>query len=713
MSLFACFLILSTVTGQTVSLENASLRAEWDARGAMVSLCDKAAGREWLEPGEAQGYRLHLTDATELVTLSGAESVSVRKEAGEVVIEARHAKPLGLTVTCRFRLEDDSPNLLGRIAVAAAAPCRIAEAWFPLVALRAPFSGSGEEDQVLLPYCDGCVARNPLKTRLERECSYPGAASMQMIAAFDPAAGLLLASRDNQAHTKTFWVSGRKKKLEMGINHRLEQTPRQQWQLGYDVVLAGLGAGPITWETAADRYAEWARRQPWCRQTTAQRVAAGDIPKWIVEPSLLFTFSLRGKTASDEVGNRLPLVVEQVDAWRRMAGAPITYLVISWEKHDTWVTPDYFPPYGGTEAFTAMTRALHARGDRTMVFLSGLNWTLRKELPKSDRPPVLIDDQPAFNQRGRRWAISDADGQALLIGKHDAGVGEHAIICPATPLAREILLGSSLECQSLGIDCVQADQIVGGGTKACFHPQHGHAPGGGNWCSEALRRIYAEIRKGGKRRNPDFAFSMEEPGEFYIPVLDIYHARDAHQGRWPRSGAGVLGVPLFTHVYHDYLPGYGSEGCYVSPSPSRTTMYQLAMNLVCAKTPAVALWGRWLEPDKVDPAQQRLLRAHLDLWRGPAGEFLVYGRRVTAPPLDVPSIDMTFTEKDGKTRRPLAIPSVLDSLWRLPDGRQAALYVSIANAPVTFTAAGERLTLQPGQAECRISKPKSGTRISP
>ena len=151
MSLFACFLILSTVTGQTVSLENASLRAEWDARGAMVSLCDKAAGREWLEPGEAQGYRLHLTDATELVTLSAAESVSVRKEAGEVVIEARHAKPLGLTVTCRFRLEDDSPNLLGRIAVAAAAPCRIAEAWFPLVALRAPFSGSGEEDQVLLP----------------------------------------------------------------------------------------------------------------------------------------------------------------------------------------------------------------------------------------------------------------------------------------------------------------------------------------------------------------------------------------------------------------------------------------------------------------------------------------------------------------------------------------------------------------------------------
>lgn len=210
--------------------------------------------------------------------------------------------------------------------------------------------------------------------------------------------------------------------------------------------------------------------------------------------------------------------------------------------------------------------------------------------------------------------------------------------------------------------------------------------------------MFSEIRKEGKAGDPNFAFSIEEPSEFYLPILDTYHARDLHQGRWPRSGAGVLGVPLFTHVYHDYRPGYGSEGCYVSEKPSRLALYQMGMNLVCGKVPAVAIWGRWCDPEKLDSPQRRLLRAHLDLWRGPAGEFLNFGQRVAAPDLDVPPLEMTFTEKDGKTRRPLAVPAVLHSAWKLAEGRAGTIFACVHDKPVEFRFGQEKLVLDPGEA---------------
>ncbi len=712
MTAVAGLLMLWTVAGATpagkvVSVENDALRAEWDIQqGTLVSLQDKPSGREWLDPvSQAPLYSISLVDQKEKLSSTDASKTTVRQEDGVVVVECTHDEPAGFTVTCRFQQDKDSSCLLGRIAVRSPEPCRIAEVCFPVVRLRAPFSESGQQDAVLLPYCDGYLVRDPVKNRFDRRLSYPGAASMQMMAAFDDAAGVYLAARDSKARTKRFHAKSTGKAVELSVDHLLPQVPVTEWEPGYAMALAGLqpsaGLKQITWEAAADMYRQWAVQQPWCQQTMAQRVAAGDIPKWLAEPNLILTFSLRGQMPDKSLGNRLPLLVDQADRWSKLVGAPVTCLIMSWEKLDSWTTPDYFPPYGGEEEFVEATRELHARGHRTMVFLSGLHWTLQKETTGNNRPSVHVDQRDEFDRRGRASAISNVRGEAEISGKPDRGIGVSANICPTTALAREILVGSSNECQRLGIDCVQADQIVGGGMPLCYHPKHDHPPGGGTWLSEALYSVFADMRKQGKAADPDFAFAIEEPGEFYLPLLDTYHARDLHQGRWPRSGAGVLGVPLFTHVYHDYLAGYGSEGCYMSSRPSRLPMCQLGANLVCGKVPSVALWGRWLDPEEIDPPQRRLLRNHIELWRGPAGEFLNYGRRVASPALDVPLMEMTFTEKDGKTRRPLTLPSVFHSVWTLPDGRRGTVFACIHTEPVEFTFGGEKLNLEPGEAVFR------------
>ncbi|MCX7008068.1 MAG: DUF6259 domain-containing protein [Kiritimatiellaeota bacterium] len=711
--LLTMWLAGASMAGQTVSLENKLLCATWEtAHGTLVSLKDKSTDREWLDPAiTTPTYMIQFVGEKTPISSASATTIRTRHQDGSVIIESTHEKPAPFTVTCTFRLGKDSSLVLGRIALQAASPCALAEVRFPLVTLRLPFGGDGKADRILWPECDGTMLHNPSLNRPDRQFRYPGVASMQMMAAFDPAAGLYLTAQDHTAHTKTFSTRRSGKGLELSIAHVLPQTPVSQWELGYEVALAGLrpstGLTNITWEAAADLYREWALRQPWCRQTMAQRVAAGNIPKWITEPTLIFTYGLRGLLQDGKVGNRLPLVVDQADRWRKVVGAPITSLIMSWEKLDAWVTPDYFPPFGGEREFATMTSELHARGQHTMVYLSGLHWTLHKDLAGPGRERVLIDQEADFNRRGRASAISDAKGEALISGTPDKGIGRIATLCPSTLLAREILTDTSRRCQQLGIDCVQVDQIVGGGMKDCYHPQHAHPPGGGTWCSQALYRLFDDIRKAGKARNPDFAFSIEEPGEFYLPLLDTYHARDLHQGRWPRSGAGVQGVPLFTHVYHDYLAGYGSEGCYVAEKPSQLTLYQIGMNLVCGKMPSVALWGRWCEADKVLVVQQRLLKAHLDLWRGAAGAFLNYGQRVASPELDVPALELTFTEKDGKTKRTLAVPSVLQGTWRLADGRTGTLFACIADKPITFTLGVTTLTLQPGEAIFRENKGKA------
>lgn len=666
-----------------VTLESDTTRVAFDStrRGGVVSLFDKATGRDFVarRPTPPLLYELRFDNAPSL-TEADASEATVRRDGNAVVICCRHN---GATVECRFAVSE--ALILGRIAVRNDTGQALTGVRFPALA----WPKKMENDFLVLPRNDGCLLQSPGNVGWLPSCVYPGSASLQFLAHYDNAAGLYVAAYDSRGFTKSFGVEKRGEDLRLALWHLPPFMPRGEWRTDYDVAI---GTFRGDWQTAADLYKRWAVRQPWCRRTLAQRVADGDVPRWLVEPSLFYTYSLRGAS-----GSRLARVSEQAAAWREMLGAPTTMMLMSWEKLGPWVTPDYFPPFGGEAAFRSVTRSLRDNGHRSLVFLSGLKWTLRKQ---GGCEAGFLDQTEPFEQRGAASAICATNGLPQRWGKPDEGVGEYAQICAATPLAREILFGAALQCQQLGIDCVQADQIVGGGLPPCYSTAHGHPPGGGNWCATALYKLFEEIRREGKKRDSNFAWSMEEPGEFFIPVLDTYHARDYAQGRWPRDGAGVIGVPLFTHVYHEYLHGYGGDSCSVSTEPSLTALYQQAMNLVCGKAPGVAVWGRDFDPRATETAQLRLLRGHVELWRGPAQEFLVFGQRVATPPLAVPTVRHRFFVRPGQPPRELGLPAVLHSAWKLPDGRRGTVFVCAAHEAVEFEWGQVRVKLQPG--ECRF-----------
>ena len=85
---------------------------------------------------------------------------------------------------------------------------------------------------------------------------------------------------------------------------------------------------------------------------------------------------------------------------------------------------------------------------------------------------------------------------------------------------------------------IQIDQVVGGGVPPCFQESHGHP-----WAGlDRMTRAFAEILRQahGLTYAKGAALSLEEPGEFFIPYMDIVHAREYMEGSLAqgRQGSG-------------------------------------------------------------------------------------------------------------------------------------------------------------------------------
>ncbi len=691
--------------GSVLSLETDTTRMSFDSarNGAIVSLVDKARGQEFVEAkGGPLLYELQLFDQSNPmgapIRLSEADAldVTVTKEGQSVVVKVPRHKNSPIGVECRFRTEPGSSLIYARISVDNQSDAPLSGVQFPALSCPRQLGDTAEDDFLLLPRCDGSLVHSPTKENEKAVpmSQYPGIASMQVMALYDKTAGIYLATYDGEAYTKSFGF-GNQETLRPVIQHIPPALAHAEWKTEYDTVLATFHGD---WQTAADLYKSWAVHQSWCQQTLKKRVESGEIPKWLTEPSLFYSYRLRGKIGKEWVPNRMSQLVPLADAWHELLGSPVTMNPMSWEKRGSWVGPDYFPPLGGEAEFMKTMAELHAKGNHTLIFLSGLRWMLQRQAGEEAGTPVDVDQTAEFNQRGAASAVCTPDGKPQIWSPKVGVVRwQHAEICPITKVAREVLLDPALKCQRLGIDCVQADQLVGGWSPICYSSNHGHAAGGGNWAAKAVYSLLADIRREGKQRDSHFALSIEEPCEFFIPVLDTYHARDYAQGIWPQNETTIC-VPLFTYVYHEFMLGYGGESPQVSAQQNPLAMYQLGMNVVCGKIPAATVWVEDFDPHSTDPTQLRILRDHLDLWGGSAHEFLVFGERIAEEPLEVRTVPIKIFQGSDTPRRELKFPAVLHSTWRLPDGRTGTVATCIDSEPASFQLYGKTITLQPGEA---------------
>ena len=251
-------------------------------------------------------------------------------------------------------------------------------------------------------------------------------------------------------------------------------------------------------------------------------------------------------------------------------------------------------------------------------------------------------------------------------------------ICCGTDYAYEMLSGLVAECQRLGLSAVQADQIVGGGQPACYSTKHKHPPGPGRYQYENFHKIFSRILEEGRQRDPDFAWSLEEPGELYIQDFNFYHARDCVVLRGYPPNPGYRGIPLFTYLYHEYALGYGGDmapAVFSQDGPDYYSVYasygilKQGINLICGKFPAMGFLGtdsfKGLYADDLWPPFQTAMKGVAAIMRSRALKYLMTGRMLHPLELQVPRKARTFWYGG---RRHMDFPSVLDSVYEAPDG---------------------------------------------
>lgn len=585
-------------------------------------------------------------------------------------IELRaYFRAYGLTV--RQRLELKRGYATGSFSMG----FKLTEPGYRLGVARLPGLGllldAGPEATVLLPIADGALLRQPIenmKNGEKRTLNYPGMASIQLLAAYDKRGGLLAFTADGRGDFKMLVMERFGKQLVLTFENVLYHLNPPDLSLPYTVEIGAFEGG---WERAADVYKLWAVKQSWCRTLLKDRKS----PSVMGETRFTLGVNLREGGKNEKAINRIPEIPSLIKGWSAGLMMPMNAMLLSWEKHGPWIAPDYFPPYGGEAAFKSMVDSLHGQNHQSMAFLSGFNVTLDKTIrPGSPAFKMPLLDEKALDAS----AIAGADGKPLWQGRPNEATGRLATLCPSTAAARKGVAGAFRKLSGYGIDRIQIDQVVGGGTPPCFSPKHGHPVVGGHSMFTSTASLLDSLAG----LDPSVVISLEGPGELFIPHVHQFHARDYMENAWPRDGAGISGVSLFNYIYHEYSLGYGGDTAPIARKGEdpAIAIFAQAMNLINGRSPAAAVWMKIIPFGEVHDAQKRFMQDAASIWKGPAGVFLRQGELL---PLDHQSFPVLNLKADAVGKSfDIQTSKLFGRAFRLADGRTAVAYVNITGEPL-------------------------------
>lgn len=695
---------------ERIVLQNEGIFIGFAGSGAVTQLVDKRNGRNYIASLPPYGrplFRLFLSEADGERILPGElELDSLLAESREVDLDQRNGTltwrfaridGLPLDVECQVRILAEQPFSEWTIRVNNATGLAVREIEYPVMHVVYQLGDSAHDDRILVPKHDGHLVGNPDLAPWEGDGilrdnmrylypgegrSVPSGMSAQLIAYYDHDGGLYLATHDDRGRPKRLGPTVVRKDgrtcYDFSPAHLFPEIPGESVETEYRTVI-GFFAGD--WQSAADIYKQWAVKAPWCVRTISER---DDIPDWVKKGAFFFNFRLRHQTDGERFLERVP---EYLANWRRTLNIPLVAMMCGWEKVGEWTGPDYFPPFGGDDRFRNMCDDMKRIGIRPFPFgLSGLKLAIRKKIPRSVSQPELAVDYDArrkYENEYRVHAATNQDGEVILESRLNSWDGLHAYACPATEQARKQLYGASMTLvRDYGAQVSQADQLFNGATTECYDVSHGHPPGRGVWQVDAIRGIYRDIRQDGKQADADFVLSQEWQSELFLQNLDIYHCRNYDQPR------GLMGVPLFAYLYHEYLPSYGGDwNSFLSDNTNG--VYAHAANFVNGNMPAgcpqsMFEMTRNVEPEEADDLILSMAVNTSSLFaRFP--EFLIMGKMLNTPPLQVEGENIRFVGVVfGFAKGELTVPSVLHRAWQAPDGRVAYAMANVTRQPRTF-----------------------------
>ena len=420
------------------------------------------------------------------------------------------------------------------------------------------------------------------------------------------------------------------------------------------------------WFAAAEIYRRWAWVQPWAKAAFARpQREMRNIAIW---------FWNRGSEEN---------AVLPVERFQQLTGLPVALDWYWWHKipYDVGY-PFFWPPREGAEAFSAAVRRLVAKGIFVQPYTNGVSWD-------------QVD--PTWETEGTFDSIVEKNGTKRGHQYNVYMPSALAVMCGYAPHFHARMRELMKNLRGSGLPGVYMDQVGGCTVRACWSPDHPHAPGGGTVITDGYRKLFSDI----KADNPGFCISTEYTPEAYLDIVDsaINLWQNGERFGMPAQPEAET-VPAFMAVYHGAMAVYGSYAVIDGIPPWDPTWPDRD------RWPNEKPWEE-LYPDQyvlefargvamgMQPMVHQLRMSHFDDPRY-AGNFkftvdtakfyhanldFLYDGTMCAPgrllcarqPVEL-FIRGIYTkpEKARVVRHP-SHPTVLHSVWRAKDGRVAAV----------------------------------------
>ncbi|MBI2503445.1 MAG: hypothetical protein HYW07_09490, partial [Candidatus Latescibacteria bacterium] len=562
---------------------------------------------------------------------------------------------------------------------------QITDVQFPLVVAPYQLAGAPGTEAVLWPLNAGTLIQAPKPQDLAPDCPhtwqlrpensdvihYPGLVFAQFLAYYNDRAGIYLSCQDNTGRIKLIRPVHCEPGLRLGLAHVGDWPSQGERQLEYEVVL---GSFTGDWHAAAELYRDWSHQQPWARQPLHQR---RDVPGWLLDSPPHIILRIQGEL---DIGPTLPNeeflpYPKMIPLLEKLAGrieAPLVPVIMSWERPGPWIYPDCFPPAGGEAALKQFCAQARERGWHVGTFCNGTRWVVGHYWSG-------YDGRDFFAARGGERSVCRTHEGERWKEHWDASWRPSYACCLGVAQTLDLADDFVRRVAGMGLDWIQfLDQNVGCATFPCFAADHGHPPVPGQWMTRQMQRLVADFHtlrdaELARPENPrHLAFSVECPvNEFFLPdfqVCDVRVIPPGHRGH----GSGF--VPLYHFLYHEFILIQGGFGS--APEPYHLPIRN-AYNLVIGQIPGAVMkgdgqllnldtmnWAPWDPQVGSDEDAVELLRRTIALRRGPAHDFLVYGRMLA--PATVNGIQTLRWQHGGHDHQ---LPALFHAAWQAPDGR--------------------------------------------
>ncbi|MFA5864780.1 MAG: DUF6259 domain-containing protein [Phycisphaerae bacterium] len=653
----------------------------FDAIGHLKSLGTDGNAFFKIKPLSNWRLSINLSGESRMISADDMERLSVQQTGNKLALVWTGIAGVDseASVSVRWRIGDGL--LLGMIAYTKFHErCKVEKIHFPVVEFECDESGS-----LVIPHGLGLLLKNARRNISERPeakrkhaWSYLNGGTMQFCAYLQDGAGLYFDCRDANSFIKSAEVAyGGGQTLTYVPTHPvpLDRRCPFEYEMPYESGVRQFHGG---WHRAASIYKEWATRQKWyvARDAVSHSKDLDDIGIWCWN---------RG---------RCETVVPPVEQLAERSGVPVGLDWYWWHaKPYDCGYPNYFPPREG-DKFKEAVAGLRTKGVFTQVYVNGVLWDM---------------DDESWKEGGESSSIITADGNVLYFVFNKYLQHRLAYMCGTAEIFREKLLEIASNVEKLGLNGLYLDVIATHSNEPCHNPAHGHALGGGCYQVEGFRRLLSEM----KSRYPKLSLSSESCGEAYLDLLDSGILLDPSRERLDSLLPPVDDfeiIPLFKAVYPDTVRLFGNYALVDGIPPydelwpvdgkwtSEKDWQRLYPDQFFVEMSRNVVWG--LQPTVANLRKEHFnnprFKSEIDFLCLTARFYhenrdcLLYGTLLDPGELEVKQVEvnflvrMIFTAEGKESTSKRVMPSVLHSVWRTRDGREAIILANYSSLPVSF-----------------------------